>query len=121
MTQELQKKFGLNTKLIEKDVLEVINKDQFINIDALKEYLKKCILITSGQYQYKKNEVTGINAVLSHVYFILLDYDNNDLMIKYRKIAKQTIDEDSLIDSYFERPQIADSIDTLYSAEEVVL
>ncbi len=110
MIKELQTQFGLNTKEVESSVYEVINKNNDTNVDALKKYLKKCILITSDTKGFQKNRATGLSSPISHVYYIVLDYDNNDLMVKYRRLAKNTIDRESLIDSYYERPELSSSI-----------
>ena len=117
MIDELQDKFGLNAIEVESEVYRVNNTEP-VNVDELKGFLKKCILITSGDRNYIKDKA-GRNRVITRLYYIILDYDNAMLRKKYRSITKEELDKNCTIDSYWERPHLATSIDTIYTAEEL--
>lgn len=110
---------GVTVSCVEPNVYEVTDKKSFINVDSLKQELKKCILITSLARKREKNPETGRNTILAKVYFIITDYDAEASMNSYHMKALRTIDDESVVDSYFERPEMADSVDTVYSAEEL--
>ena len=114
---EILNKFGLKVEEIEHNIYRVINFEENINVSDLQTQLKSCILITSPRIKYERNK-WGINDTIANVYYILLDYNDKESMLKYRLLAKE-IDSNAIINSYHEDAKLASSIDTLYTAEEL--
>jgi len=109
-------KFNIQTEEVEPTVYKVINNTQEFNIDTLELELKECVLLTSQQTRYKKNS-EGNNEEYGQIYYILLDYDNYELRWRYEDISKET--KNTLVSSFKYNPNYTESIDTIYSAEEL--
>ena len=119
MLKQIFEKYNLNTIEVENNTYKVNNIDNKTNIESLQDDLKSCILITSNIIDKEKSKETGITTFIAHIYYIITDFNMKDLALKYLDIAEREIDIDSTIESYCERPNLASSIDTIYSAEEL--
>lgn len=112
----IQNQFGLKIQEMEPSVYEVLNPDKEINIDKLKQTLEECILITSDQIN-----IDDEHSLIAHVYYIMVDYNRDDLKYKYHKQANLKY-KDAVIDSYSKSKEESSytSIDTIYRLEELV-
>lgn len=115
--KEILKKYGLQVKEIEPEVYEVLNTNQEVSIDELQWELNACILITSNELRSKRLE-SGINTMIADVYYIVLDYDNDDLGYQYYYIAKEKFNH-VLYMPYKYDPAPHYSIDTIYAEGEI--
>jgi len=110
-------KFSIQAVEVEPTVYRVINNTQEFNIDTLESELKERILLISDKTRYEKDE-EGYNTMYAKVYYILLDYDdNNDLMLKYNNILSQ--EKETMIKSFRYNPNYTQGIDTVYSKVEL--
>lgn len=112
----IQNQFHLKVKEIEPLVYEVINTEQEVNVDKLKQTLEECILITSDQIN-----IDDEHSLIAHVYYIMVDYNRDDLKYKYHKQANLKY-KDAVIDSYSKSKEESSytSIYTIYRLEELV-
>lgn len=114
---EVFEKYGLEVEEIEPEVYRVLNTEKVISVDELQWELESCILITSDKTGYKKLN-SGINSRLAYVYYVITDYDKDDLGCKYDDIATGQFGE-SLYRSYQYRAGHNESIDTIYAEGEI--
>lgn len=112
---EIFNKFGIQTELVEPTVYKVINDTQEFNIDALESELGECILLISEKIRYEKMP-EGYSVIHARIYYILLD-PKAGLTLKYNDISSQT--NDTMIKSFRYNPNYVESIDTIYSLEEL--
>lgn len=109
-------KFGIQTEEVEPTVYKVLNDTQEFNINAIKSELNEGLLLVSPQTRYKKNS-EGNNEEYGQIYYILLDYDNDELLNKYDDISCAT--RRTVVRSFRYNPNYTETIDTIYSAEEL--
>lgn len=114
---EIFNKFGIQTELVEPTVYKVINNTQEFNIDDLEMALEEVVLLVSYDKRYVKNS-EGCNDIYRCIYYIFLDYDNNDLVYKYDVLCKKS-GLDAVINEFKYDPNYKETIDTIYSAEEL--
>lgn len=107
---------GINIERIENSVYKVLNTDKMFNTDILKWKLNEGILLTSTETHYEEDS-NGINSILATIYYIITDY-NEELAYKYCDKAKEEFGSTFLIDFKY-NPNYKESIDTIYSAEEL--
>lgn len=115
----IQNQFCLEIEEVEPTVYKVLNTDLEININKLQHSLEECILITSDQLRTEKYNYGC--TIIAYMYYIILDYNRNDLKYKYHSQANTEF-QDAVIDSYSKLKEEASysSIDTIYRAEELV-
>lgn len=89
--------------------------DNETDVEGLQADLMNCILITSRRLRSEKLAEGG-SCTIAHIYYVILDTRNRNLGHKYNKLAAKEFG-DSLYDSYEYRPELANSIDTVYAAE----
>jgi len=109
-------KFGIQTEEVEPTVYKVLNDTQEFNIDAIKSELNEGLLLVSYKKRYVKTP-EGYNEIYRNIYYILLDYDNDELLNKYDDISCAT--RRTVVSSFRYNPNYTESIDTIYSAEEL--
>ena len=110
-------KFGLQVEEVEPTVYKVQNTDLEVNVNKLQWELEECILFTSERKRREKLE-NGLSTMIANVYYILLSYDNDELINKYDEIACAERENTYLL-SYKYRPERAHSIDTIYGEDEI--
>lgn len=116
----IQNQFQLEIKEIEPLVYKVLNPTKEVNSSKLKWALEEVILIKSLRIRLEKVDFTGMS--INNIYYIILDYNRDDLKNKYHKIARNKYKK-AVIDLYnslLEESQ-PESIDTIYSAEELTV
>lgn len=109
--------FGLQVEEIEPLVYKVQNTDLDVNVNKLQWELEECILFTSERKRRERLE-NGLSTMIANVYYILLSYDNDELINKYDDIACSERENTYLL-SYKYRPEREHSIDTIYGQNEI--
>jgi len=109
-------KFNIQTVEVEPTVYRVINNTQEFNINAIKSELNEGLLLVSPQTRYEKVP-EGYNIEHGQIYYILLDYDNDELLWKYDDISRKT--RRTVVSSFRYKSDYPETIDTIYSAEEL--
>lgn len=109
--------FGLQVKELEPKVYEVLNTEHEVSIDELEWALGECILLTSDRVRWKRLE-GGISSPVAYVYYILLDYDDDERMRKYDGLATERFGT-SMREAYKRRQEGYGDIGTIYSATEL--
>ncbi len=107
--------YGLEVQQVEPYVYRSLNINNEIDVEGLQADLMNCILITSRRLRFQKLEEGG-SCTIAHVYYVIMDAHNCDLGHKYNKLATKEYG-DSLYDSYEYRPELANSIDTIYATK----
>lgn len=111
--KEILNKYGLQVEEIEPTVYKVINTTDQMSIDEIQWELKESIAITSLVIGHKKLK-SGIHSSIVYVYYILSDYDNDDLMLRYEETARKEFGR-VLSLPYKEGTTAGDDIDTIYA------
>ena len=109
------KEYGLNVEQLETNVYKLLNTDNETDVEGLQAELKNCILITSRRLRFDRLQEGG-SCTIAHIYYVIMDVHNRDLGHKYNKLATKEYG-DSLYDSYEYRPELANSIDTIYATK----
>lgn len=107
------KEYGLEMQQVEPYVYRSLNINNEVDVEGLQAHLMNCILITSKRLRFEKLEEGG-SCTIAHIYYVIIDTQNRDLGHKYNKLATKEFG-DSLYDSYEYRPELANSIDTIYN------
>lgn len=115
---EIFKQFNIQAEEVEPTVYKVLNNKQEINIYDLEFELKECFLLISNKQRSERNK-EGYKIKYAPVFYILLDCNKGDLMDKYYDISQQ--ERITVIRSYKYNPNYVESIDTIYTAEELGL
>ena len=79
--------------------------------------MEECIIFKSSNIKREKTP-EGYNTVIANAYYILLNYQNDELYHKYIKIIVGAIGDVGVI-SYKKQDNENESIDTIYSKEEM--
>lgn len=111
----IKNQFGIQIEEVEPTVYKVINTDQEVNSSKLKWALEEVILIKSLRISLEKVNHTGMP--INNIYYIILDYNRDDLKDKYHRIAKHE-HKKAVIDLYSNKSDQSNRIDTLYNTGE---
>lgn len=114
---DILKKHNIQVEQVEESVFKVINSEQRVNIDNLKRDLKEFIAIISSSTEYKKDTDSDIYSMITSIYYLITDYNNKKMLIKYFGMAKQE-HKNASIESYRERPELAVDIPSLWEITE---
>ena len=109
------KEYGLEVQQVEPYVYRSLNINNEIDVEGLQADLMNCILITSRRLRFQRLEEGG-SCTIAHIYYVIMDAHNRDLGHKYNRLATKEYG-DSLYDSYEYRPELANSIDTIYATK----
>ena len=111
-------KFGLQVEEVESTVYKVLNNTHEVCIDDLEFELEQCLMLVSDKINSKKLP-EGYWISFVYVYYIILDYNNDDALWKYEEISRQS--RRTIVRSFKYNPNYVESIDTLYTLEELGL
>ena len=115
---EIFQKYTLQAEEMEPVVYKILNTNDEISITELQWELVSCIVITSNRTKYKKLPNGGIHSIVAKVYYVITDFDRSDLGHKYNKLATLQYGM-SVYRNYKYRPELANSIDTIYAEGEI--
>ena len=114
-TANIIKSFDLQVMELEPNVLKVINSDKEVNIHKLGTDLGTCVLLVKN---IRVEKVQGYGHTFGNVAYIKLGNGTNDRVYSlWHELQRKGVS--TVIDVYDSSVFLSESVDTVYSKEEI--